>query len=215
MKKPRGRTGFARATGARELSFPEANFPRTKADIETWIVKCFFSSLKENGWEPFCLANPRQNEEQDFDYTVDSARGEGFLELVEAGPVEVYRGDYAKAPLVTKSSDVVKNLLEKIKNKSEKYPEDRKYPLYLLIYTTQWNFALSDAQVCWLQYELRREPPKFDGIFSCHPIEENFGQLHWLYPIPPDALTGFDPQQMKDHVVLHLDYRNFKIETNM
>jgi hypothetical protein len=43
MKKPRGRTGFARATGARELSFPEANFPRTKADIETWIVKCFFS----------------------------------------------------------------------------------------------------------------------------------------------------------------------------
>src|SRR5271166_167597 len=58
MKKPRGRTGFARATGARELSFPEANFPRTKADIETWIVKCFFSSLKENGWEPFCLANP-------------------------------------------------------------------------------------------------------------------------------------------------------------
>ena len=78
MKKPRGRTGFARATGARELSFPEANFPRTKADIETWIVKCFFSSLKENGWEPFCLANPRQNEEQDFDYTVDSARGEGF-----------------------------------------------------------------------------------------------------------------------------------------
>src|SRR6266404_7593988 len=73
MKKPRGRTGFARATGARELSFPEANFPRTKADIETWIVKCFFSSLKENGWEPFCLANPRQNEEQDFDYTVDVA----------------------------------------------------------------------------------------------------------------------------------------------
>jgi hypothetical protein len=119
MKKPRGRTGFARATGARELSFPEANFPRTKADIETWIVKCFFSSIKENGWEPFCLANPRQNEEQDFDYTVDSARGEGFLELVEAGPVEVYRGDYAKAPVVTKSSDVVKNLLEKIKNKSE------------------------------------------------------------------------------------------------
>src|SRR6266436_5228361 len=55
MKKPRGRTGFARATGALELSFPEANFPRTKADIETWIVKCFFSSLKENGWEPFCL----------------------------------------------------------------------------------------------------------------------------------------------------------------
>jgi hypothetical protein len=74
---------------------------------------------KENGWEPFCLANPRQNEEQDFHYTVDSARGEGFLELVEAGPVEVYRGDYAKAPVVTKSSDVVKNLLEKIKNKSE------------------------------------------------------------------------------------------------
>ena len=66
MKKPRGRTGFARATGARKLSFPEANFPKfpeTKADIETWIVKCFFSSLKENAWEPFCLANPLQNEE--------------------------------------------------------------------------------------------------------------------------------------------------------
>ena len=88
---------------------------------------------------------------QDFDYPVDSARGEGFLELVEAGPVEVNRGDYAKAPVVTKSSDVVKNLLEKIKNKSEKYPEYRKYPLYLLIYTTQWNFALSDAQVCWFR----------------------------------------------------------------
>ena len=56
---------------------------------------------------------------------------------MEAGPVEVYRGDYAKAPVVTKSSDVVKNLLEKIKNKSEKYPEDRQYPLYLLIYTTR------------------------------------------------------------------------------
>jgi tRNA(fMet)-specific endonuclease VapC len=34
----------ARAEPAsRELSFPEAIFPRTKADIETWIVKCFFS----------------------------------------------------------------------------------------------------------------------------------------------------------------------------
>jgi hypothetical protein len=47
----------------------------------------FLLVSKRKRMGPFCLANPGQNEEQDFDYTVDLARGEGFLESVEAGPV--------------------------------------------------------------------------------------------------------------------------------
>jgi RNA polymerase sigma factor (sigma-70 family) len=108
---PRGRTGFARATGVRELSFPEANFPRTKADIETWIVKCFFSSLKENGWEPFCLANPRQNEEQDFDYTVDSARETESGLLTSSSPAD----DASRKELAIVVRSAVQTLPDKLK----------------------------------------------------------------------------------------------------
>jgi len=100
MKKPTGKNGVTRVSinseGKPEASFIANEYPVEKDNIEERIVNSFIASansdLSKHG-EKFLLSNPRKNNLDDFDFTVESPNGDSYLELMEAAALN---GDIVK-----------------------------------------------------------------------------------------------------------------------
>jgi hypothetical protein len=162
----------------------------------------------------FSDSKPHPNPEQDFDFTVTGPDGPAYLELMEIAPLDMFGTTFDKAPPLYNGYDLAQNIALKILGKSSRYSDPTPKALYLLAYVTHWSFSLSETVVRLVQHELARSPHKFRGVFSFQLLSEDQGLVYRLWPVPPDLLRGFDPEQFKDHKVLNLDYAKFTVETN-
>jgi hypothetical protein len=99
--------------------------PTTKAQIEKTIVDIFLRSHTYFTGEPFFLSNPRQNGENDFDFTVTSQRGDAFLELMEIAPLAQYGGSYEKVSPGYRAGELATAISKKIFKKSGRYKPKR------------------------------------------------------------------------------------------
>jgi hypothetical protein len=157
MKKPTGKNGVTRVAinsdGKPEASFIANEYPVEKGDIEERIVNSFIASansdLSRHG-ERFLLSNPRKNDLDDFDFTIESANGDSYLELMEAAALKGVKGGYKNAPKQYRVIDFVDFIYEKLKSKSDKYPKNMRQELFLLIYTTHFSFSLTGSALTYL-----------------------------------------------------------------
>ena len=122
MAKPTGVSGFFRAeTDAQgQLSgrFVQTPYSAEKSEVEAQMVVAFIASMNKLlvlSNESFFLSNPRQNKEDDFDFTVDSPTGPAYLELIEIAPLQ---GPYASSPHNYRPYDLAQAILNGIKSKS-------------------------------------------------------------------------------------------------
>jgi hypothetical protein len=101
MVKPSGTSGFfqVRANEQGDISgaFVPTPYSTEKAEIERQMVVSFISSMNKNlatSCEELFLSNPKQNQENNIDFTVDSPNGLAYLELMEIAPL---KGPYTTA----------------------------------------------------------------------------------------------------------------------
>jgi len=194
-------------------SFEKTQFPEKKAAIEEHMVDRFIASMNmylNRSRARFVLGNPVSSSENDFDFTVSTPRGPAYLEVMEIAPLI---GPYGTAPSKYKSYDLAKSILSGVFEKSNRYPKDAGQPIFLLLYITHWAFALSDKTIACLRYWLRAQPTRFSAVFTYEPIDENEGVPHWLYPVPPELIGSFDPEQCREYVCLNLNPQKWRIGT--
>ena len=215
MAKPTGIDGFFRvqmdAQGTITGGFEQIPFSSEKSEVERQVVVNFIASMNKHlakSGDSFICWNPTQNEENDFDFTVDTHRGPAYLELMEVAPLS---GPYEKAPASYKSFEFASVILEGIKRKSERYPKRMGQDLFLLLYVTHWAFDISDLTAACLRYWTARTTHVFGAIFSYQPFDANQGAPGWIYPFPPELLGTFDPEQVRDSVCLTLDPREGRV----
>lgn len=218
MAKPTGDIGPTRATvvegGNVEIAFEKIAFPKSKDEVESFIVQDFLASVgKALGphRETFILGNPTKNAENDFDFNVESKHGPAFLELMEIAPLELFGGGYNKVPPKYKPYDLAQIVVAKILGKAKRYSGDIGRPLFLLAYITHWGFTPSESTVALLRYFLAQEKHPFNAVFLYSPIEKGFGDARCLCPVPPELIAGVKPEQLKDNEVLNLDPAKWQV----
>jgi hypothetical protein len=186
--------------------------PKSKVEVERTVVERFIASmnrrLAKNG-EQFFLSDPRQNAENDFDFTVTSPKGDAFLELMEIAPL---MGPYDKAPPRYNVHEFAESIFRGILEKSQRYPERMEKELFLLCYVTHWTFILSRSAIACLRYWCARTPLAFRAVFSFQPLDDEDGEPTWLFPVPPNMLGDFDPEMIRNSTCLNLDSRKFEVQ---
>lgn len=215
MAKPTGITGFFRAQvtadGKVVGSFEKTPFSEGKAEVENQMVERFIASMNkhlEGTGDRFFLAEPQRNDEDDFDFTVALPNGPAYLELMEIAPLS---GPHEQAPEKYKPYDFAKAILSGILKKSNRYPKSTGRDIFLLLYVTHWTFALSQTTLACLRYWLKRQPTVFRAIFTYEPFDAEEGVPHWLFPVPPELIGGFDPEQITDNVCLNLNPQKWQV----
>jgi hypothetical protein len=213
--KPTGTSGFFRmqvdSDGRVVGSFEQIQFSAEKAAIEARIVDGFLASMNihlKEGAGKFFLENPRSNSQNDFDFTICTPRGPAYLELMEIAPLT---GPYAEAPSKYRLYDLAKSILLGVLEKSNRYPKDAGQPIFLLLYVTHWAFGLSGRTIACLRYWLRAQPTNFGAVFAYEPIDQSEGLPHWLYPVPPELIGFFDPEQFREYVCLNLNPKKWQV----
>ena len=209
MAKPTGTSGFFRAQvgadGQVVGSFEKIPFSEEKAAVEKHMVERFIASMNKHlakMGDRFFLADPQSNSEDDFDFTVSSPNGPAYLELTEIAPLT---GPYEQAPAKYKPYDFGKAILSGILEKSNRYPKNMGRDAFLLLYVTHWSFALSKTTLACLRYWLTGQPTVFRAIFTYEPLDTEEGVPHWLFPVPPELIGLFDPEQVRENVCLNLN----------
>jgi hypothetical protein len=154
MVKPSGTSGFfqVRANEQGDISgaFVPTPYSTEKAEIERQMVVSFISSMNKNlatSCEEFFLSNPKQNQENNIDFTVDSPNGLAYLELMEIAPL---KGPYTTAPSSYKPYEFAKAVLAGIKQKSDHYAGTQGRDIFLLLYITHWSFIPSSSTLACL-----------------------------------------------------------------
>jgi hypothetical protein len=150
LRKPSGITGpikvEVRPNGA-EVEFQAIDFPKTKEKIEDFIVKSFLNAAQQQNILQIPSFSVRQNELDDFDFTIETLSGNKYLELMEIAPLEHLKASYDKAPSSYKSYDFAKYILKKINDKSNRYAASIEYGLLLLIYVKDYWDLIKKREV--------------------------------------------------------------------
>lgn len=215
MAKPTGVSGFFQvqidAHGHVIGSFEQIAFSAKKAEVEKHMAERFIVSMNkhlEKTGGHFFLADPRNNEEDDFDFTVSTPNGPAYLELMEIAPMT---GPYDSVPAKYKPYDFGQTIFSGILEKSAHYPKNVGRDIFLLLYITHWSFALSDRTLACLRYWLKAQPTVFRAIFTYEPLDSDEGRPHWLFPVPPELIGSFDPEQVRENVCLNLSPQKWEI----
>lgn len=216
MAKPSGVSGFFQVKvnqqGQISGTFQQTPYSAEKAEVELQMVIAFIASMNKHlapSGEAFFLSDPMQNQESDFDFTVDSRNGPAHLELMEIAPL---KGPYATAPSSYKPYELARTVLDGVMEKSNRYIGNQGRHLFLLLYATHWSFVPSASTLACLRYWCARRQHAFRAIFAFHLLDPNEGVPGWIFPYPPDLLGVFDPEAIRDDVCLNLDPRRFEVK---
>jgi hypothetical protein len=215
MAKPVGTNGpfvvQVNPDGTVTGSFMPITMPGTKVEIEQCVADRFIASMDQHlaqAGERFFLSDPVASKENDFDFTVQSPRGDAFLELMEIAPLQ---GPYDTAPARYEVYGFARAIFQGILTKSERYPKQMTNDLFLLVYVTHWAFALGEPVIACLRYWCARTPLVFRAVFSFQSLDETEGTPGWLFPVPPDLVGSFDPEKVRGATWLNLDPRKWSV----
>lgn len=213
MKKPIGQNGFFKVSadeaGTASGEFVSVAYPAQKDGQELVVATAFVQAMADGVHaDGFCpmFADLAPLTENHFDFSVTVQDSPAYLELQEIAPLT---GPYATAAAQYKPYDHAQHILAKIRAKAAKYPDDGGTPIFLLVYVTHWSFVLSDTVIACLRVWLQQEAMPFRAIFAFTPQPEADGIARWLAPVPPQLIAGFDPESVRDNIVLNVDPAGF------
>jgi len=199
-KKPVGTNGPV-SISENEIEFQKLEYPKSKEAIEIAIVRSFADGNIPGGLQ---ISSFYQQDQNDFDFKVESNCGDLYLELMEIAPLEHLHGSYANAPSEYKPYDFSKYIFDKAMGKSTRYGGSKVPRIVLLLYITDWAFVLSDSVICLLQFWMQNQAHSFLKVFVHQPIQEGFGISHLIYPTPGVHWRKFDPESLKDNLVKNI-----------
>ncbi|WP_163836705.1 hypothetical protein [Spartinivicinus ruber] len=212
MKKPTGKAGFTRLSfsdGTTKQEFNKINYSDNKEEIELHIVHSFIKTGRDIFKNYFFISNPNQNQQDDFDFTVQTPRGDAYLEMMEVAPLEYYKTNYKNAPNTYKAGDIAEFVFSKIKSKSDKYPNNLTEELFLLLYITDYKFHLSDSTIYLISYFCYKATIKFDVVFLYTPLDGSEGVINWVHPIEKEDFNSINLNNLRNNKVYNIDPEAF------
>jgi len=211
-QKPTGTSGPIRLTtglNGGQAEFVQLSWPKTKGDIEDFIVRGFLNTANKQGILHASIESLKRNALDDFDFTVTTASGPGYIELMEIAPLEHFGTTYSQAPASYKPYDFAHYILDKILGKSIRYSSDTQ--MMLLLYVTDWHFKLDLNTLKLLKYWTAHSRHCFKSIYYYHPVSEENGIAHIVFPTP-DNWLGFNPDKYSRVVASPLDPNDWQIK---
>ncbi len=206
-RKPTGKNGLVRMSFSPKRSLAEfqpIEFPTTKEEIEKLIVGGFLKAAKEQNLLDNSVEE-KQNQLDDFDFTLSTAFKEKSLELMEIAPLENLSGSYKSAPTSYKPYDFADYIFKKLMGKSDRYSGSTGSGLILLMYITDWRFVLNEMVITLLEYWSLHKQHSFERIYCYSPITSDEGVLSPIYPTPNIFRKDFNPESYKEKLVQNLD----------
>lgn len=198
--KPVGTNGPVKVNvgaGSSTVEFQQLDFPKSKEEIEAFIVRGFLRDAVANNFLPPVSIAPQQNAQDDLDFTITIEGHEPkSLELMEIAPLEHLRGSYAVAPAKYKPYELAEYVKTKILKKSERYRTSAGSGIILLTYITDWHFVLSESMLALLQYWLALSSHCFQAIYSYQPIDQGFGVVRVIFP--STSRYNFNPEAFRN-----------------
>jgi hypothetical protein len=197
-RKPQGQSGAIRFTSEGPAWRP-TRFEQEKAARELQISEMFVRATErfimresEPKYRPF--VNLTQNEEDDLDFTLDTAQGRKKLELAEFAPLRKYGPQFENAPRTILSGDKAKIAIVEIRRKSEHQGGRERM---LLLYSTEHAFKLDPGAVELMRRALMADPPRFERIYYVSPHDETDGTAWEVYPgAAAPMFAGISDQQL-------------------
>lgn len=185
--------------------FESTKLSGTKAEIESQILQAAITNSQKKGFDLYALVGePKQNEEDDFDFTLPTGAGIQYLDLMEVAPLRG-TGSHSKAAGAYVVAAMADAVWEEIKRKSEGYGSNPRSIIHLLMYSTDWRFAI-DGEVAKLLgfWSLKREHC-FESIALYTPFDVAEGEVVRIYPRSPEEFSSFDEISARAYVVMNAD----------
>lgn len=190
IKKPSGDSGYVNITD-RGFTIEKIVYPENKEDLEDYILKRFIYNLKSNKTNIYNLKeNPIRNDENDFDYTLNTFDGIEYLDLMEIF-VNLGKGGFESASYKRNYGEFTDSLIQNIMKKSSKY-QGVKSNKHLLVYPTDWRFRCGDPIIILTSYILSQIKHSFESIYY-FVLDDNInGEIKKLFPYKSDYFNDFN-----------------------
>jgi hypothetical protein len=175
---PNGPTWFV-------IPFPEDKTERERL-IANLFVKAFdrwVATQSEPTLAPF--GQPKQNEENDLDFTVETSVGPMQMELAEFAPLSDFGPRFADAPRSLHPREKAEHAIKLIDMKSAHQGGERRF---LVIHATEHGFWLDPNTIERMRRAFQKSPPRFDRVYwiSIHSLDE--ASVSEIFPGTPHHL---------------------------
>ena len=191
-RKPRGHLGYL-SFGYGTPEFRIVALPESKEDIEQWMVDAMLRTHRAKDADPYALVGtPVRNPEANFDFTLPTARGDEYLDLME---IVVFSEDssspgHEAGPLAYDPDAMAEAIVEMVLVKSQHYGRPRT-PLHLLLYVTDWRFELLQPVDELVALALASRPHIFRTVSYFGPCDAETGMYRRLFPLTSDNLAQY------------------------
>lgn len=202
-RKPTGKIGPIHMTGGKASQFQPVGFPQTKADIEAKILAFTLRSLPSLAADLYRLAaEPIQNPEQDFDFTLPTVDGDEYLDLMEVAPLRQVGGSYERASGSYRHGDFADHIWNGIDAKSRKYGVATRTPIHLLLYTTDWRFLVADNVLDLVAFAALKRKHVFKSMVYSAPMDEETAFVVRVFPPPESDFADFNEARQRARVTM-------------
>jgi hypothetical protein len=153
-------------------------------------------------------------DQNDLDCLIKGQEREWRMDLVEFVPDDLSAGGYATAKSQRTNGDIADRLLQQVEAKGVKYGVDTPW---LLIYSTAYQFPVSQNAMHIVSNSLLQNPPKFERVMYMRVHDDNVASITTIYPVTADIaqrLQNTDIAALRANVVTGVDMRKLKREVD-
>jgi hypothetical protein len=216
-KKPRKPTGHAGSIVVSSLpqasGFERVEFPGGKDELERYIFGGARRTATRVGMDPYrLLGEPVQNPENDFDFTLPTAYGREFLDLVEFAPI-TGAGGYAGAPLSYTVDGLGDEVISAIRAKAEHYGTGMA-GLQLLVFSTDFRYRPEQPVLDWVSCWCVDTQHPFKTIHYYFPEEGQTGVLTLVFPRAVEEISRIDRNLLRGGQVALVDFSEPEISAD-
>jgi hypothetical protein len=205
--KPQGASGPIKL-GSGGAEWQVIQFPEVKDERERLIARLFvkgFDSYVAMQSEPSLapFGEPRQNQEDNLDFTVKTAQGDRLMELAEFAPLQKYGPQFADAPMAIEPMKKAALALELIENKSRHQGGTERF---LALYATEQGFWLDPITIERLRRLLIKDPPQFDRVYYVSVHDLDSASVSEIYPGKPHHTFGNFTEEQLNRMRVYLPH---------
>ncbi|MGV7120361.1 hypothetical protein [Sphingopyxis sp. 550A] len=196
--KPQGKDGPVEM-GAAGAEWLVTKFPADKAEREQLVADLFVKGFErwvagesEPSLKPF--GPPKQNAENDLDFTISTGLGDKLMELAEFAPLAEHGPKFEAAPESLPPQEKGKLAAALVEKKSGHQGGENRF---LLLYVTEQGFWLDPFAIEWVRRLLTAKPPKFERVYyvSIHGLTD--ASVSEIYPGQPNRhCIGMTDEQL-------------------
>jgi hypothetical protein len=210
ITKPTGVIGpIVLDPSVRTAEFVPIKFP---TEIERYILDRAIATVGKTGHSLYRLtATPIQNPESHFDFTLPTARGEQYLDLLEFAPLT---GSYRGAPSSFYVWEFAEQLHKQVAKKASKYGYPRRERIHLLTYSTDWRFRPDLSVLSLLTLWFAHQALPFATVLYYSPDDQTSGEIWRLFPSRPEELQQIDEDALREVKVQLADFSEIQVNSS-